>query len=348
MPRERTFWLLLATLLVAGWGASFFDHRGPHSLRLGLAPDAPPPLAQPAGGRSFRPARFELLSTLPAGGAGAELTLPTVLRVGGPGDLYLLDSGRERVLKIADDGRPRVAYGPAPADIGNPSDLAVAGTGAVWVCDPDGRRITVFTPDGRVARRIEPRQPVFRLSAPDAQGFVATSFSDRSETLFQRYSAAGKLESSFGRFFPAEVQTALTADGWIVDLPDGGFVYLFRHAGLLAAYSRDGRLRYFRRTVVPLPWPEVRVDVGGNQSFGPTPPLASVSGSVVGGAGGELYVLSAEGAQKGRVLDVYGAADGTYRYSLEPPEGDARSVVLTADRLWSAGRRGLTLWRRAG
>jgi hypothetical protein len=282
------------------------------------------------------------LATLPVEGREAQLTLPTLLRIGGDGDLYVLDSGRERVLRVGNDGRPRLAYG--PADLGNPSDVTVASGGEVWVTDPDDRRITVFTPEGRLARRIEPRRPVFRLGVVDGRGFVATSFSSRSETLFQRYSAAGELEASFGRFFPAEIQNALTADGWMVDAPGGGFVYLFRHAGLLASYSREGRLRFFRRTIVPLPLPEVRVDVGGNQSFGPRPPLASVSGSVVGG---ELFVLSAEGGTGNRVLDVYGMADGTYRYSLTPPEGDARAVVLTVDRLWSAGRRGLTLWRRA-
>jgi hypothetical protein len=45
-------------------------------------------------------------------------------------------------------------------------------------------------------------------------------------------------------------------------------------------------------------------------------------------------------------LDVYGAADGSYRYSMKPPEPDARYVVLTEDRLYSASKRGLTIWKR--
>ena len=56
-------------------------------------------------------------------------------------------------------------------------------------------------------------------------------------------------------------------------------------------------------------------------------------------------MLSAGG--KDRVVDVYDVETGSYRWSLRPPEPDARYVVLTADRLFSASRRGVTIWRRA-
>jgi hypothetical protein len=59
----------------------------------------------------------------------------------------------------------------------------------------------------------------------------------------------------------------------------------------------------------------------------------------------DLFVLDA-GNGRDRVIDVYDAETGSYRWSLRPPEPDARYVVLTADRLFSASRRGVTIWRR--
>jgi hypothetical protein len=116
---------------------------------------------------------------------------------------------------------------------------------------------------------------------------------------------------------------------------------------LLAAYTMEGRPLFFRRTLEPVPLPEIHIDATVGQSIPQESPLASISGSAVGT---DLWVLSAtgDGTSGERVLDVYDAGTGTYRYSVEPPEKDARYVVLTGERLFSAGRGDVTIWRRAG
>ncbi|HTQ80618.1 MAG TPA: hypothetical protein VMM92_11515 [Thermoanaerobaculia bacterium] len=345
MPRERTFWVLLAILLVAAWGATFLEDRSPRSVTVGLATEAPTFLSQAAGGRTFRPARFALLASLPAGSPGAPLALPTIVKADARGDAYVLDSGTGRVVRLGAEGKTLQTYG--PDGLGNPSDIAVTGAGELWIADPDGRRITVFDPQGG-KRTIELREPVYRLAPaeprvgePRAPGFVATLFNTHGETLFHRFSPRGERQGSFGRFFPSEYQSALTGDGWLVPAGDLGFLYLFRHAGLLASYGEDGRPRYFRKTIVPLPLPALHIDVGGNQTFSTSSPLAAISGSLVGP---ELYVLAGDLGPKARVLDVYEAATGTYRYSLQPPETDARYAVLAPGRLWSVGPRGVAVY----
>lgn len=159
--------------------------------------------------------------------------------------------------------------------------------------------------------------------------------------LFRRYSAEGEPGGSFGDLFLEELQTSVAADGWIVSSGPGTLIYPFRNAGLLISYSIDGRLRYFRETVDPLKLPEVKIDAAGRQSLVEGTPVATVNGSL---AGDSLFLLSIAGSE--RVLDVYGAADGTYRHSTKPPEPDARYVVLTEDRLYSASQWGVTIWRR--
>ena len=336
MPRERGFWVVLASLIVAGLVASFFGGR-PRTVRLTLSPEAPPLVAQTATARSWREARFERIAAIPAGET-LPLRNPTLLRLDGRGNLYVLDSGESQVERYTLDGQPGAVYG--PADLGIPSDVAVAEDGTVQVLDPDRRRITVFSSQGAVVRRIALDRNVFRISLDGRNGFVAVLHRS-GKHLFQRFSANGEPGATFGTFFPEEVQSSLTADGWIVPSGPDSFVYPLRHVGILASYTFDGGLRFFRRTIDPLRLPPVHFDTAGGQTIGPTEPQASFSASVVGP---DLFVLDA--SQKDRVIDVYDAATGSYRWSMHPPEPDARYVVLTADRLFSASRRGVTIWRR--
>jgi hypothetical protein len=270
------------------------------------------------------------------------LELPTLLRVGRGGDLYVLDSGRAAVVRLSSQGRLLTTY--RDPSVGNPTDVAVGEGGEVWVCDPDRGGVAVFSAEGRLDRRIALDPPVGRLAAVPGGGFVATGLA-AGKGLFRRYTGKGEPEGSFGAFFQEEFQTSVAADGWIVPAGPGILIYPFRNAGLLASYTVDGRSRYFRRTIDPVPLPKVRVDAAGRQSLGAETPLSTISGSVVGDG---LYLLSAtSAANTGRVLDVYDAATGSYRYSFKPPEPDARYVVLTEDFLYSASARGVTIWRRS-
>jgi DNA-binding beta-propeller fold protein YncE len=342
VPRERTFWLVLASLILVGVVANLyhgFKDRGPEIVQLTLAPGAPVPVAQQASRRIFQEERFEPVAAIPAG-EGQPLQLPTLLRVDGRGDLYVLDSGDLQVKKVSADGQILGSYG--AADLGNPMDVAVAPSGEVWVTEPDQKRITVFSSTGAVARRVHLEEGPVRLGLDPEGGFVATRF-EGAEGLFHRYSLAGQPAGSFAALFPERLQNSLALDGWMVPLGPDSFVYLFRNAGLLAAFTWQGRPLFFRRTLDPVPLPEVHIDPAIGQSVPRESPLASISGSVVGE---DLWILSATG--DGRVLDVYDAGSGSYQYSVEPPEKDARYVVLTANRLFSAGRGGVTVWRRAG
>jgi len=338
MPRERTFWMVLASLVLVGLLGGLFGRRvGTYPLTL--AQDSPRPRSQEVRERVWRAARFEPVANVPAG-AGAAVEMPTLLRVNGRGDVYVLDSGRSEVRRLSPGGRLQTVY--RDPSLGNPTDVAVAAGGEVWVCDPDHRQVAVFSAVGRLVRRIALDPAVARLVVDPTGGFVATGLTG-GKGLFRRYSADGEPEGSFGTLFQEELQTWVVTDGWFVSGEPGALIYPFRNAGLLISYTMDGRLRFFRQTIAPLPLPKVRMDAAGRQSLMPDTPLSSISGSIVGD---DLYVLSAAGTGGRRVLDVYDARTGSYRYSLQSPEGDARYVVLAKDFLYSASRQGVTVWRR--
>jgi len=339
LPRERAFWVLLGTLVLAGLAASFLGER-PRRVRLTLVAALPAPRPQP-GGRQWHAVRFSQIAFLPAKPGGVFVS-PTLLRLGPTGDFYVLDSGASRIARISPDGRLLASYG--PADLGNPSDVAIGSSGEVWVSDPDRRRITVFDAAGAVARRIVLDRPAFRLALTGNGGFVTTD-PEPSPALFRLYTPAGSPLGAFGAFFPPPLQDAQTTDGWIVATGPASFVYPLRHAGLLAAFTTDGRLLFIRHTIDAVPLPEARIDAGGNVSLDQGDPLATLCGCA---AGRELYLLSAATAPGARALDVYDAATGGYRYSLAFPEADSRCAAVSGDRLASASRRGVTVWRRAG
>ena len=322
MPRERTFWIVLASLVMVGVLAGSFTRRA-GTYPLTFAAGSPSPRPQESRQRIWREAGFERIATVP-------VDMPTLLRPG-LGGVYVLDSSRSQVLRLSPEGKVLTAY--SDPSLGNPTDVAVGPDGEVWVCDLDHNGIAVFSPSGKLVRRSELDPPIGRLAlAP--RGFVATSIAG-GEGLFRQYSKEGEQEGAFGALFPEELQTSIAADGWIIPAKYG-FFYPLRNAGYIVSYDWDGRLRFFRQTIDSVSLPSVRMDAAGRQSV-PDAALVSISGSVMGD---DLFVLTG-----GKVLDVYDAGTGSYRYSLRPPETDARYVILTGDRLYSASGRTVTVWR---
>lgn len=339
MPRQRGFWLLLGSLLLVGVIASLYGHR-PRTVRLGLSAGAPVPVPQSTGGRVWKEASFEKVVSVPAG-EGRPLKRPTVLRLDEEGSIFVLDSADREVERYSPSGELSGVYG--SDEIQNPSDVNIDSGGRVWICDPAPKRLFVFSPQGKVIHRVSFDRMVWRMIQGPGGDLVATVPSG-GEFLFQRFSATGLSGRQFGKLFERKLQSALTADGWMVPAGPNGFLYLFRHVGLIASYSIEGHLRYLRWTIDPVPLPEVRLDAAGGHFVSKDAPLASISGSVVGG---ELHVLSVRGGGE-RVLDVYDAWSGAYIYSFWPPEMDSWYALLTSDRFYNANRQGLTIWRRTG
>ena len=75
--------------------------------------------------------------------ANEGLYRPRGLAIGADDNLYVADTGRNRVLRVALDGRVSAVFGAAETGVKleQPTDVAVDATGAVWVVEPTAMRL---------------------------------------------------------------------------------------------------------------------------------------------------------------------------------------------------------------
>jgi len=73
------------------------------------------------------------------------------------GEIYVTDTGNERVQVFASDGtflRAFGGYGSEPGRLLEPVGIAIGPDGNVWVADSGNNRISVFTPEGEAVRQV--------------------------------------------------------------------------------------------------------------------------------------------------------------------------------------------------
>lgn len=332
MPRERAFWLVLATLAIGGLALGMLQERrkevqATFAAELGVSQPAP-------AARRFQRRTFHRVVKIAAGKGGA-LVRPTALRPAPAGEILVIDSGARTVRWFTVAGALRHTCG--PEGLVNPTDAAVGPGETLWVADPAGRRLVLCSPDGTIQQTITVAPPALRLVLGKTD-LVALAPGEEPGA-YRRLKLDGTPLGAFGRLFEEPGDNALTADGWLASDGQGGFVHFLRHAGLIVGWTNDGRLRFAARTADGVPPPIVSVESGDRFSIARDRPRASLSGSI---AEGEIWVLS--GPPGERVLDVYEAATGTYRASYSPPE-DALFALRTGELLWTVTPAGVTAWR---
>src|SRR5262245_17206852 len=105
MPRQRTFLLVLATLILAGFVAGRFDviDRGHRDARPAWRVE---PRPQPGQARNWQERAFvKTLAIDPA-----QLVRPSSLKEDRSGDLLVLDWSAACVRRFSPTGEPRVSY----------------------------------------------------------------------------------------------------------------------------------------------------------------------------------------------------------------------------------------------
>jgi len=93
---------------------------------------------------------------------------PRAIAIGKDGNLWVSDTGNERIIQFSPDGEPLDVYGGAGADVGQflePVGLAIGADGNFYVADTWNRRIQVFDAD------FEPLQQI-AVEAWDTQSVV--------------------------------------------------------------------------------------------------------------------------------------------------------------------------------
>ena len=102
-------------------------------------------------------AAFGPLSSFGEFGAGAgQLNAPKQMAVAADGDVYVADSGNNRISVFAGDGSFLRTFG--GADLSQPGDVALDGSGRAFVADSGHDRIDVFGGSGEFLSSLRRRR----------------------------------------------------------------------------------------------------------------------------------------------------------------------------------------------
>ena len=326
MPRERTFMLLLLTVVLVGLAIGHMS-RDTFRLTPSDSPTVLPLTPQEAAERRWQEATFSREAVF--GGDGL-MQRPQDFRVGGDGHVYVLDSAQRLIRKFSPQG-DLVGTLPDPearaqgqADLYGPTGLALTPAGEVWVCDADDVAVKVFDAAGQLRQTYRLEASALRVLAVEDGGFVVNG-RDSSLGTFARYDAGGNLVRAFGRLVEDPFQDALVLDGWIAGSA-GTFVFAALHVGYLASYTTAGNLRFFVETIDRTPLPNLIVDVTDRDVRWIDPEAPRVAYSVLT-EGDRIHVLTRTRSGKGAggVLDTYRHEDGAYMHSIEMPEEAIRA-----------------------
>ncbi|HEX4960531.1 MAG TPA: hypothetical protein VF173_06810 [Thermoanaerobaculia bacterium] len=339
MPRERTFFLVLATLIVAGFAVGHFSQS-----RREVQPElAVHPRPQAERARTWRqPSFVKTLEISPA--TGAPLVRPLSLKEERSGDLLVLDWSAGSVRRFSPSGEEKVSYHlPAGAKGGSPEDFDVDAAGNVWICYHDDGTVAELDPGGRLLQTWHLASRPHRVLTSNEEARLVAFAADNGPDLFDRYSGKGELLGGFGRLLAGGAQDLLTLDGDVAHDGAGGFVYVATHTGLLASYSLTGEPRFLVESIDPVPLPKLIENSGQPHRLAPGSRLAGLTVSV---SGDQVYVLvdlPSENGESTRALDVYSNRDGKYLYSFKAPERTPFALVA-GDRLYTIHEDVVTRW----
>jgi len=340
MKSKRNF-LLLFLMLVATMSALRYLSGDQGTLKaVTLSKGVPQPRKQRAAERVLR--RFDTKRRFCVGDDGARSPLfgPLYANLDARGNLYVIDFGDLGVKQYSPQGGFVRSFGrgkgQGPGEFMSISDLQVLPNGDVWVADFTGGKIEVFSPQGSLRQTLRLDRQPYRI-IPESGGKFTLMLPLVSEQLFARFSADAKLQGEFGKLLDDRLN-GLALDGWLGQADRGSLLYVPYYFGWIASYSVSGDLKFLVETIDRVPAPSVHRDSNGYIWVDPDTRVSAKSASL---SGDSLYVLSGNdaGSRMSRMVDVYNAGDGSYRYSFNAPEpgtmalmqGDGDSLYMVKD-----------------
>lgn len=329
MKNKRSYLFFFCMLVVTM--SAFRLLRGDQgaTISVDLSKQVAAPSEQPRTERNFR--RFEVERRFCIGAEGettGPLHGPLSASVDAQGNAYIVDFADLRIQQYSPRGEYLRTFGGGRGEqegqFQSVSDLRALPDGELWVADLVGKKIDVFSPGARLQRTVRPSRPPYRL-VPDKNNAFTLMLPLASDHLFGHFRADGAVQAEFGRLVDDRLKT-LALDGWIGQAGDGSLLYIPYYFGWIASYGPDGNLKYLRKTVDRVPSPVIHRSANGVVWVDPDTRV-SAKGAWVNG--NDLYLLAGNtlGSRLSRVVDVYDAGTGTYRYSFETPEPGTMALV---------------------
>lgn len=146
------------------------------------------------------------------------------------GSLFVIDRGKNRVLKFTSDGQLVTSWGETgsgPGEFRNPVDVAVDNQGYVYVADYKDRRIQKFTTAGTFVLQWSTAPSYVSDIASDEGGHVYVATVGDDDIL--KYTGDGTLVGRWAIGLP-----------WAVSVDASGQVYAASGSGELAKHTPDG------------------------------------------------------------------------------------------------------------
>ncbi len=311
----------------------------------------PPPRPQTLTARQSQPVQVALWRIF---GDRPETLLYNVdyIRAGPEVTVYVFDRGRQQILRLdPETGRITQTYGRGageePGAFQMVTDFKVDEQGRVFVCDAVNARITLFDTNGRLMASLTPKLRPYRIALLSRDLLVVQLLHARSDALFEVYRLERKSDGSyrlrllrrFGEFLEHQAANSLLLDGRITGA-DSFFVYAPRRIGWLTAFYPDGRLKFHRQTIEPVPMPRL-IRRGATEYVDRSAPTVTYELTV---DGDRLYTWT-EGKDGQPYIDVYDAHTGDYQFSMPVPDSIKGLIDVKDTLIYAAYDTTVTIWR---
>ncbi len=277
--------------------------------------------------------------------------VPSDIILDDAGNLYILDSGNDRIQKFGPDGKYIITFGrkgQGPGEFNSPSSLDVDAKGYLYVSDRGNRRIQILTPVGGLERTIHPIKfslsEVFVLNSGllALKATVDYGIESKEDTplpkLIRLIDTEGNIKAEFGEMFDYN-SPLLNQMGnhfhFVVAQNDSIYV-AFAYQNRIEKYSAEGKLlwkadRALNYTTKPLD--KGKIERTTTSSSYQSPKMNACSGGIAVDDKGKVWVITynrqikkeeevymvTRGSQSGVTRQIVGNTDlqETDMYKLE-------------------------------
>ncbi len=282
--------------------------------------------------------------------------MPSDIVLDDAGNLYILDSGNDRIQKFSPEGKYIVTFGrkgQGPGEFNSPASLDIDAKGYLYISDRGNRRIEILTPEGGLDRMVRPTKfspsEVFALNSGllALKGIVDFGINSKEDTplpkLIRLIDTEGDIKKEFGEMFDYK-SPLLNQMGnrfhFVVDRKDA--IYLaFDYQNRIEKYSAEGKLLW--KADRPLNYSTKPLDKGKIEKTATStsyqaPKMNRCSGGIAVDKKGRVWVITynrqikeeevvytvTRGTQSGVTRQVVGNTDlqDTDMYKLEIFDGD--------------------------
>lgn len=266
------------------------------------------------------------------------ITMVTQIEISDDGILYVLDFPQKIIARISSKGEflrtIGKGEGDGPGEFRQPIDFAVTGHGYLYVADASQKSVTTFNPAGEVVDFIRLDEIPHRIAVKDNVYMIMRAGIGE---FFYFYNDNWDIINRGGMFLKEQKELPIPLD-ILIQQHDESFFVLFNNAGYLVCYDTSGALRYYRKTIDDVPFPDLQIRTIGESrriSLAPEAPMVHTDMNI---SSDNIYIVSAYASQRmegNYVIDVYNQNNGDYLYSFTFPEYDDTYGIVAA-KVWNS------------